>query len=48
MDLVNAVGGIKYCKKLKDIHLERSLFSREINLGHVTITRPTKYDPPTI
>ena len=47
-DLITAAGGRKYMKKMKQIHLERSLFGRNVmdNGGNVVAVRPTEYDPP--
>jgi hypothetical protein len=48
MDLYRAAGGGKSCKKMKQIHLERSLFPREVvdSVGHLVAIRPEKYEPP--
>lgn len=48
LDLYNAVGGKRHCKKMKQIHLERSLLLCEIrdSLGNVVAIRPSEYDPP--
>jgi len=47
MALVNAAGGIKNAKKIKEIHLERSLFPAIIknDKGEIIVKRPKKYDP---
>jgi len=48
MDLFNAVGGKKHCRRMKKIHLERSLLPREVRdaNGKVVAIRPPEYDPP--
>lgn len=48
-DLVHAVGGKKKVRRLKRIHLERSLLDDRImdHTGELIIRRPKKYDPPT-
>lgn len=47
-DLIRAAGGSKYVKKMKKLHVERSLLPREVldSSGHVVAIRPHKYDPP--
>jgi uncharacterized LabA/DUF88 family protein len=47
-DLFNAAGGRKHSHKMKRIHVERSLFPKEVrdNNGKTVVTRPTQYDPP--
>lgn len=47
-DLISAAGGRKYIKKMKRIHLERSLFDKEAidDTGNIVAIRPTEYDPP--
>jgi hypothetical protein len=48
MDLYNAAGGRKNCRKMKLVHLEQSLFPREVrnSSGEIVAVRPAKYDPP--
>ena len=49
MDLVNAAGGTAEARKMKMIHLERTLLPATVadDQGLVVSTRPAKYDPPT-
>jgi len=48
MDLYNAAGGKKHCRKMKAIHIERSLFPREVTDadGKIVAVRPRKYSQP--
>lgn len=48
-DLVDAVGGKKYVRRMKLYHLERSLLEKEIRdeKGNVIALRPEKYNPPS-
>ena len=48
MDLYNAAGGRKHCRKMKSIHMERSLFPHEVPDadGKIVAIRPGKYEPP--
>lgn len=47
-DLLHAVGGKRYCRYMKRIHVERSLFPGEVlDAGGATVViRPPEYDPP--
>lgn len=46
--LVTAAGGKQHAVHMKEIHLERSLFGREVYDagGNIVATRPAEYDPP--
>lgn len=48
LDLVRAAGGLRYCARMKVIHVERSLLPRQVTdaNGRVVATRPVEYDPP--
>ena len=48
MDLLQAVGGGKYCTKIKTIHLERALFPEKVynTTGSIIAIRPASYAPP--
>lgn len=47
MDLVNAAGGTRNAKKLKETHLEHCLLPATVSLpSGKTVKRPTPYDPP--
>jgi uncharacterized LabA/DUF88 family protein len=48
MDLYRAAGGSKHCRRMKRLHVERSLFGREVRdeSDLVVATRPGRYDPP--
>ena len=48
MDLVNAAGGVSEARRMKLIHLERSLLPTEVRRadGSIVATRPAKYEPP--
>lgn len=47
-DLIKAIGQPKHVKKMKKLHIERSLFGKEVfdSSGNIVATRPSKYDPP--
>ncbi len=46
-NLVQAVGGQKFCRRLKEVHLEQSLLPREVrDKGTIVAVRPTRYAPP--
>ncbi len=46
-DLVNAAGGMKNARRIKRIHIERSLFPEKITLpSGQEIIRPNEYCPP--
>jgi uncharacterized LabA/DUF88 family protein len=46
--LLRAVGGERHAVRMKAIHLERSLFGREVldPAGNLAARRPVEYDPP--
>jgi uncharacterized LabA/DUF88 family protein len=48
-ELAAAAGGGSSVRRMKRIHLERSLLPREVKsqTGHTKAVRPAKYDPPT-
>ena len=48
MDLFNAAGGTKNCRKMKPVHLEHSLFGAEVRnrKNELVAVRPAKYAPP--
>lgn len=48
MDLVNAAGGLPNARKMKLIHVERSLLPEQVVApdGRVICSRPAKYHPP--
>jgi len=48
MDLVNAAGGSANARRMKLIHVERSLLPDQVTGpdGSVIATRPAKYRPP--
>jgi uncharacterized LabA/DUF88 family protein len=47
-ELLRAVGGREHAKSMRSVHVERSLFEREIrdSMGRVVAVRPSEYDPP--
>ena len=48
MDLFRAAGGNKNCRKMKLVHLEHSVFGKEVRDadGNLVALRPSKYAPP--
>jgi len=46
-DLISAAGGRNNTKKMKIIHIERSLFGKEVkdSNGNIVAVRPEKYRP---
>lgn len=48
MELAKAAGGFQSAKKIKPLHIERSLFPHEVHdaQGNLVATRPTEYDLP--
>lgn len=49
MDLFNAAGGKQHCRQLRDVHVERALFPKEVldANGKILAVRPAKYEPPS-
>lgn len=49
MGVVNSAGGIKTAKKMKKVHLEKSLLPAEIldTAGNILVRRPIEYEPPS-
>ena len=46
LDLAQAVGGLKFAKKIKQIHLERNALPENVGSGRQRISRPAKYAIP--
>jgi uncharacterized LabA/DUF88 family protein len=48
MDLVNAAGGVSHARRMKLVHVERSLLPERVLAidGTLVATRPAKYQPP--
>jgi uncharacterized LabA/DUF88 family protein len=46
LEIVRAVGGLRFAKKIKQIHLERNVLPKTIGSGPGKIRRPNRYDPP--
>jgi len=48
MDLVDAAGGIRHARRMKQVHVKRSLLPDRVHSadGILVATRPVKYTPP--
>ncbi len=46
LEIVRAVGGLQFAKKIKQVHLEHNVLPKTIGSGRNTIIRPARYDPP--
>lgn len=49
MELAQAVGGVENCRRMQRVHLEKSLFPRDVMdaARNIVAIRPSRYDPPS-